>query len=193
MTTICLVRHGETEWNRQGRLQGREDTELNDVGRAQADATGRFLARDRWDAVASSPLKRARETASIIAKHVAIATVHEFADLVERDYGASSGLTPAERSHRFPDGDVPGIESREALTQRAMQALRSLAEMFPRKRIIVVTHGGVINAILAAITNGEIGSGKTPLKNACINVIHLRRGAWHIETYNSTAHFDQTA
>ena len=70
ITKICIVRHGETDWNAQGRLQGRTDIPLNENGKVQAMKCGEFLAQNNWDAVITSPLKRARETAEIIANYM---------------------------------------------------------------------------------------------------------------------------
>jgi uncharacterized phosphatase len=89
---------------------------------------------------------------------------------------------------RFPNGAVPGLESREALAARAVNSLSSIARRHRGQRVIVVAHGGVINAILASLTSGAIGSGKTKLENACINILELHEHTWMIERYNWTGH-----
>jgi uncharacterized phosphatase len=187
-TTVCLVRHGETDWNDAGKLQGREDTELNARGREQARCSAIFLREQKWDLIATSPLKRAAGTAAIVAEHLGIERVVELPELVERDYGAASGMTTAEMRVAFPDGDVPGLEERDALGARCMRGLRALVAEHEGKRIVVVAHGGVINAVLAALSDGEIGSGKTRLGNACISLLHFREAAWEIESHNVVSH-----
>lgn len=165
---LYLVRHGETDWNLARRIQGSTDIPLNDTGRAQAAATGALLASREWDAVYSSPLSRAFETASIIAQHIGAAAPIPVAELVERAYGEAEGLADPELAARFPgDTPVPGRESRGAVVARVLPALMELAEAHPDEAIIVVSHGGVIRSVLnavdpdnkhPAITNGSVHS-----------------------------------
>ncbi|MCL2461756.1 MAG: histidine phosphatase family protein, partial [Defluviitaleaceae bacterium] len=128
---ICIVRHGETDWNASGRLQGREDIPLNENGISQAERCGLALHGGKWRAVYTSPLKRARQTADIIAGILSITDVFEDTDLVERDYGKASGLLPEERAARFPDGKFEGIEDWNALRDRVLNSVIRIAERFP--------------------------------------------------------------
>ncbi len=187
-TTVCLVRHGETDWNREGRLQGREDVDLNVRGREQARLTAVFLGIDTWDVIISSPLSRALETAQIIADHLGIPHVHSMEEFVERDYGLAAGLIPREREERYPDGQWPGLESRESVSARCIAGLQSVVERYQGLRIVVVSHGSAINAILAALSGGQIGTGKTVLGNACVSTLHFTDGCWQIRLYNSVSH-----
>lgn len=165
---LYLVRHGETDWNLARRIQGSTDVPLNETGRSQATATGRLLAQRHWDAIYSSPLSRARETASIIAEMIGLPSPRPVEKLVERAYGDAEGLADPELSTRFPgDTPVPGRESRGAVLARVLPALVALAEAHPDETIIVVSHGGVIRSVLnavepgnshAAITNGSVHS-----------------------------------
>ena len=165
---LYLVRHGETDWNLQRRIQGSTDIPLNATGRDQAKATGTLLARREWDAIYSSPLSRAMETGELIAKELGMPGPIPVADLVERAYGAAEGLADPELARLFPDGsEVPGRESREDVVARVMPALLGLAAQHPDEAIIVVSHGGVIRAILSEvdpqgghgrITNGSVHS-----------------------------------
>jgi uncharacterized phosphatase len=124
MTELYLVRHGETDWNRQRRIQGLTDIPLNDTGRAQARATGELLARRSWDAVYASPLARARETAAIIAGELGLPGPTLLDALVERNYGDAEGLDWMQVDSRFPHGAaVPGRESREQVGARVVPAL----------------------------------------------------------------------
>ena len=103
MTTILLARHGETEWNREGRWQGWADPPLNDAGRAQARTLAEELRTIPFDAVYASDLRRARETAVIVAAPHAVPVLTD-AGLREIDVGSWSGLTRREIEERFPDG-----------------------------------------------------------------------------------------
>ncbi len=185
---LCLVRHGETDWNREGRLQGREDVQLNARGREQARLTAAFLDGRRWDAVISSPLARASETARIIADRLGVAGAVHMEEFAERDYGAAAGLTPREREERYPGAEWPGLEPRESVTARCRAGLRLLEERYPGRRVVVVSHGAAINAILALLSGGEIGTGKTSLGNACISALRFRDRCWRIESSNSVSH-----
>jgi len=167
VTELYLVRHGETDWNRARRVQGRTDVPLNDTGRAQARATGRLLARRRWDAVLSSPLSRAVETAQLIAAEIGLPEPEVFEGIMERDYGEAEGLNYYEIERRWPRGGVPGRESRGDVASRVVPALVELAVARPGQSLVVVGHGGSIRAALAAaspaqahevITNGSIHS-----------------------------------
>ncbi|MFP7760423.1 histidine phosphatase family protein [Marisediminicola sp. LYQ85] len=171
MTDLYLVRHGETDWNAARRVQGSTDIPLNDTGRAQAARTGRLLARRSWHAVVASPLSRAWETATIIAEAAGAPSPERLDAIVERAYGEAEGLDYLTLDERFPAGiAVPGRESREQVVARALPALTALAAGRPRQRIIVVTHGGVIRALVNTvepdvrelrgipITNGSVHS-----------------------------------
>lgn len=152
MTSLYLVRHGETDWNRAKRIQGSTDIPLNDTGRAQARTTGALLATRPWDRIVSSPLSRALETAQIIADTVGIGDPEPLDSIVERHYGEAEGLDHGQLSARFPgDTPVPGRETREAVAERVVPALVTLAELHPGEAILIVSHGGVIRALLTAV------------------------------------------
>jgi uncharacterized phosphatase len=168
MTNLYLVRHGETDWNKARRIQGSTDIPLNDTGRAQATTTGALLARRDWDVIVASPLSRAFETAQIIADQVGLPTPHRDASLVERRYGEAEGLDYRQVDALYPaDADVPGRETRDQVMERVVPTLLKIAADRPGENVIIVSHGGVIRAVLAAIdpnnahgtiTNGSIHS-----------------------------------
>ena len=165
---LYLVRHGETDWNSQRRIQGRTDIPLNDTGRAQAARTGRLLARRKWDAVVASPLSRAYETGSIIAGELGLPVPTTDERLVERNYGEAEGMDFAAMQLQFPgDTPVPGREKRSAVAARALEALMDVAHAHPEEAVVVVSHGGLIRAVLrkvdpegdhGMITNGSVHS-----------------------------------
>ena len=150
MTTILLVRHGETDWNRDRRVQGHSDTPLNDTGRAQARALAEELAHEPIDAVYSSDLLRAHETARIVAASKGLA-VTAIRDLRERHFGTWEGLTDGEIFTRFPEavtGSWGDGETKEEMARRVSDALHRIAEAHPRGRVLVVSHGGPLRSVL---------------------------------------------
>jgi uncharacterized phosphatase len=174
MTTIYLVRHGETDWNRERRIQGSTDIPLNDTGRAQAAASGELLASRRWDGVYASPLSRAFETAQIIATRLGLPEPAIVPEVAERRYGEAEGLTGDEIDARFPgDSPVPGRESRDDVAARAIPAIVALAERHPGESIVVVSHGGVIRTILTAVAPGEHPE---PIRNGSIHSFRHTEG-----------------
>ena len=153
MTHLVLVRHGQTDWNLESRIQGSSDIPLNETGRRQARDAGSLLAGESWDAIVSSPLSRAFETAEIIAAEVGISAVLTDSALRERAYGAAEGLTGLEVDERFPAGaHVPGRESREEVVARVRPALVRIAEERPGQSVLVVSHGGVIGSLVRDVT-----------------------------------------
>ena len=152
--------------------------------------TGAHLSKWSWDVIVTSPLSRALETAKLVGDATRVEILNPLDDLQERDYGDSAGLTLEESAVRWPDGRIPGIESYELLQERGFSTLASLAARFPKKRVVVVSHGGLINSILAAVSNGEIGSGKTRLSNACISLISYQPPKWNIDEFNSVEHLN---
>ena len=153
-TRILLARHGETEWNRLGRWQGHADPPLNDAGRAQAATLAAQLIGDGIAAVYSSDLRRASETARIVANRLGL-DVTEDPALREIDVGSWSGLTRDEGRERFPEGFARWLsgeighdgETREALTERVVGAVERIAAAHADEHILVVTHGGGIRAL----------------------------------------------
>ncbi|UOE45656.1 histidine phosphatase family protein [Agromyces larvae] len=147
-TRILLVRHAETDWNVAGRIQGRTDTPLNETGRAQALAVARTIAASaeasRIVRVVSSPFARAADTARPIADALGLAEVDVDDDLGEQAFGIAEGMTWDDAHARWPDG-IPGVETRPQVVERTTQALRRCVA--PDATTVVVTHGGVVNAI----------------------------------------------
>ena len=182
MTLLYLVRHGETDWNAQRRIQGSTDIPLNDMGRSQAATTGELLARREWDGIFASPLSRAYETASIIAKEVGLPEPVAVAELVERRYGEAEGLDWQEVDARFPgETDVPGRETRDEVAARVIPTLIRIAEEHPGKSLIVVSHGGVIRSVLGHIDpDHEHG----PISNGSIHSVEHSDGTLELIAFN---------
>ncbi len=169
------------------RIQGSTDIPLNETGRDQARITAEMLFRDgeRWDAIWSSPLSRALETAEIIAERLDLGPIHTDPDLQERNFGAAEGMNRNTRIARFGDGPIPGAESWDDVLHRATGILEKLRFAFPDHRAIVVAHGGVINGLMGHLSGGAIGPGKTLIKNASASLVAWD-GTWRIRWFNRT-------
>lgn len=156
---LALIRHGQTDWNLAGRVQGHTDIPLNDTGRAQARAAAERIAREldqsgeeAWDAVVSSPLSRARETAQIIADALGLPLGDAHDGLAEQHFGEAEGLTVEEFTRRWPDRDFRGGESDEQIGRRSTVTLSQLHEAFPGARLLAVSHGALIRRTIATLT-----------------------------------------
>jgi len=167
MTRFFLVRHGETEWNRIHRIQGSSDIPLNDSGRAQALKVGGVLARHRFELIVASPLSRAMETATIIARRLGMPLPLPLPALVERHYGEAEGATREDLDRLFPGNTpVPGREERSEVQKRVIRALNDLAIRHPHADIIAVTHGGVIRSVVDYAAPGQYSE---PIRNCSIH------------------------
>ena len=173
---LLFVRHGLTDWNTQMRLQGREEVPLNDVGREQARELANLIGKaGRISDIFTSPLSRAKDTASIISSELRLDEPVVLDTLIERDYSLLSGLTMAERRQRFPTPkDYPAdIES----TVSAAHRMKKVAlKLFMRENkengiTVAVTHGGVINSLFSYLTRGRAGTGKNVAKNCSISAV----------------------
>ena len=187
ITSICLVRHGQTDWNVLGKLQGTTDIPLNNRGKKQADQCGSFLRESQWDAIITSPLKRAKQTAEIIQQKINVPII-EMEEFMERNFGDAEGMTLKERRESFPDKKYPNQEEVISFHHRLKEGIQKINQKYPEGRIVLVAHGAVINAILSGISEGKIGSGKTVLKNACLSNIYFRENKWWVQDYNLIDH-----
>ncbi|MFF2369342.1 histidine phosphatase family protein [Agromyces sp. NPDC058110] len=148
-TRLALVRHGETDWNVQRRIQGATDIPLNDAGREQAVAVASRLDGVSWTAVYASTLSRAAETAEIISAERGLPDPVQVAALAERSYGVLEGLDHGGRAAVEARAEtVDGLEPRSAVIARARAALLEIADAHPGGDVVVVTHGGVIHALM---------------------------------------------
>ena len=197
MTRLALVRHGQTDWNLQRRIQGTSDIPLNDTGRAEALTTGRALAAHAraghaWHRVVASPLERAMETGRIIAKEIGLDLPMPLPGLEERRYGEAEGLTGEEILARFPDGvAVPGQETREHVVRRALAALRGISVQTGaddgtpvEESIIVVSHGGVISSLVRHLTQGALPMPGDVIANGSVHEFELRDGELTLGRFN---------
>ena len=167
MTNIVLVRHGETVWHAENRYAGRTDVALNDRGRAQAQRLAQWAAGAQLDAIWSSTLTRARETAERAASATGLpARVDE--RLVELDFGRGEGLTSADMQREFPEAlgafradpathHLPGGEDPHQAVDRALACLEDIAAEHPSGRVLVVAHTTLLRLTLCRLIGVALG------------------------------------
>jgi uncharacterized phosphatase len=180
---VALVRHGETDWNKLGLIQGQSDIPLNKTGLIQSEQTADWLAGNgKWDRLYSSHLMRAQKTAEIIGNRLNLDPImHQ--DLMERKFGALEGLSAAERENLYPDrlqneSSVPGLEYRKDFTARVLKTFKGIVNEAVDLNVIIVAHGGWINQLLYHLSDGKIGSGVTTLENGSICLISKNDERW---------------
>ena len=199
MTTLLLVRHGETDWNAARRIQGSTDIPLNDTGRGQARETAAALA-DRFGAgasgpvpfIASSDLSRARETAQIIADALGAPGPHIYRQLRERSYGVAEGMTIEEYLERFGAFDrenVPEAESTPHLRARAVSAARRVVRDARRSHapqdvpVIAVAHGALIGQLIRHASGDTLPLAGERLANASTHTFLVERDRLGVLSY----------
>jgi 2,3-bisphosphoglycerate-dependent phosphoglycerate mutase len=202
-TELVLVRHGETVWNTESRIQGHSDSPLTPLGLAQARAIAERLGAERFDALISSDLGRARDTAGAIAGRTGHRAVED-ARLRERNFGVGEGLTYGELDHQYPDVfsrvretdpdfRIPEGESRRQFHERVVAAFTSVAERHEGKRVVVVTHGGVLAILYRHVHGlGIVTPHAIPIVNASYNVLRFEAGTWQQVRWGDTAHLAAT-
>lgn len=207
-TNILLIRHGETAWNAERRLQGHTDIALNGAGRRQADAVARALADETVAAVISSDLQRARDTAQAIAAQRGL-PVQTDSGLRERCYGAFEGMLYAEIAQRYPaeyaewqarniDALLPGGERMgETYRQfyaRAVDGIVRQAQAYPGQSIVIVAHGGVLECAYRAARGMALDSPRDfEIKNAGINRFVCADGKLSLAAWGEVAHLADSA
>ena len=199
MTRFIVVRHGETQWNVESRIQGQGDSPLTAPGLAQAEAIARRLSSERFDVLIASDLGRAMRTAAAIATRTGH-PVRPDARLRERSFGAGEGMTYEEIDRAWPDAfsrtretdpdmAVPGGESRRQFHERVRDAFAALAREHEGKRVAVVAHGGVLAALYRMIHDIPVGKPHAvPIANASYNAVAFEADAWAIEAWDDVDH-----
>lgn len=204
-TRIIAVRHGETAWNVAARIQGQLDVGLNDTGRWQARRVGEALLGEQITAVYTSDLGRARQTAQSIAEVTGTPVVPE-EGLRERSFGIFEGKTFDEIHQAWPDHAhnwrkrVPewqppeGGESLIQLRERVTRTLAALAARHPGEQIVVVAHGGVLDALYRIATGQDVNSPRTwELPNGAINRLLWTPEGFTLVGWSDTQHLDNEA
>ena len=182
LTTFALIRHGQTDWNAQRRLQGSTDIPLNEVGRGQARDAVAVLAHYQWDAIVSSPLSRAAETADLIAAGLALGPARRVPELTERSFGPAEGMQDGLEldALRIPGG-FRGAEGQDEAALRGLTSLEALAEEFRGRRVVVIAHGSLLRVSLSR----AIGRTLQSIDNAVLNLAHHHTvDGWQLEYFN---------
>jgi broad specificity phosphatase PhoE len=186
-----LLRHGETVWNSEKRVQGHGDSPLTDLGRARIEQWGRFLTRCGWQAIVCSDLGRVRETVAILNRFLQL-PVHEDQRLREQHWGEWEGLKVAEvyRDHtavldresaRGWDFRPPGGESRREVRDRVLAALDAARAMVKGEKILVVCHLGVIKCLLYSAAGCSFRPDENiTFDKGCLHHLHYRQGDYHL-------------
>lgn len=201
---LCLVRHGETDWNRAHRIQGWTDIPLNATGLAQAAASAQALAGERFDAIYSSTLLRARVTAEHLAvPHGLPLRLDE--RLRERHLGALQGLDKAEiaaaypevqrhMAERRPHYEPPGGETLPQFRARVEAWLLDVVTQHPGQTLLAVSHGGVLDLVHRLATSGDFAAPRAVvLGNAALNWFVWREGRWQVEAMGLAQHLTHSA
>ncbi|MFC5503561.1 histidine phosphatase family protein [Lysinimonas soli] len=178
--TFAFIRHGQTDWNRDDKLQGSSDIPLNATGREQAHEAARILADGTWQAVVSSPLLRARETAEIIARDLGLELGPSYTELVERDYGPLEGSPSSETMARWPNRQYPGAETIHSVVSRGLAGLARIAADYPDRDVVIVCHGTIIRYTLAALAGRPVEG----IRNGSISTFRLDGDRWEVLTVN---------
>lgn len=181
---IYLIRHGETDWNLKGKVQGREDIPLNDTGRMQAKKCAMALQNTGIKTIIASPLTRAVETANIISNCSDSIELIIDEGLIERDFGDMSGMTYDRRKYFDTFWNEETMEPLDKLSKRLMACIHKYAARLKGQDIVMVSHGAAINSVIMALSEGEQGSGKTRLKNACISILTYEDNELQLGSYN---------
>ena len=200
-TQLIAIRHGETEWNSEGRFQGQLNSVLSAEGLAQAEALGERLERERFDVLVSSDLGRTLQTASVIAMRSGHEIVIE-PGLREQNIGIYQGLTPAEAVTRHPgeyarfksydpDFAVPDGETTRQFYQRSVECFNRLAERYRGQTLTAITHGGVLAMLYR---HAQAMSLEAPrdfsLHNASVNRFRHDGGKWELKVWGDIDHLE---
>jgi 2,3-bisphosphoglycerate-dependent phosphoglycerate mutase len=200
-TRITAIRHGETAWNVDTRIQGQLDIGLNAKGRWQAERAGHALSGDDIDVVYSSDLWRAYDTALSVAKPHGLA-VQADEGLRERGFGSFEGKTFAQIEAAFPEQSLqwrkrvpdftpPGGESLLHLRERVVQCVQSLAQAHVGQHIVIVSHGGVMDVLYRVATGLDIQAARSwDLHNAAINRLLWNGHSLTLVGWADTSHMD---
>ena len=189
---IVLHRHGETISNRERRLQGCQDIPLIDNGILQITRTAKHLVTTQSapDLILASPLLRARHSAEIVAREFDYPTERILTEplFIERGFGSVEGMTYEEALAQYPDSNYPGMETLDELLCRAQKAIDKCITDYQVPNLLVVAHGGIIKAVLVALTQGRIGyfDEKIWIENGSYCILENNENTWKITFHNAS-------
>lgn len=188
ISKIGLIRHGETDWNKDQRSQGHSDIPLNVIGKQQAHRVGKRLAIEPWDLIYSSDLQRAYQTAEIIQQYIDLPH-HTDPRLRERHGGQIEGTTEKERIRKWGESwetlDL-GIESDEQINERGLGFLTEITKVHYPKNILIVSHGSFLKRILRTLLPEDPVN--VSLENCSLTVLTTTQTKWQLELHNDIKH-----
>ncbi|UCH50125.1 MAG: histidine phosphatase family protein [Betaproteobacteria bacterium] len=199
VTELTLIRHGETDWNAEQRIQGHLDIPLNAAGLAQAEAIGERFRDIDIDLLVSSDLRRAMQTVAPISRTRELAVLGD-ARLRERNLGVLQGKTREEAQRSVPDAfeafrsraedaALPGGESLTEFAGRVIDVLTALARRYQGKRIVAVTHGGVLDIAYRHATGMPLAAPrKFPIHNASLNTFRADVSGLELVSWSDVGH-----
>ena len=183
-TLIGLLRHGQTDWNIDFRLQGTTDIPLNQTGISQAQQVGQLFRASDWDVLLSSPLSRARDTAQIVSDISGLPPYRVEDLLLERAFGEAEGLTHEQWRAKYANLQVlPGGESLEELAERAWKLLDHLATKYAGLRVLAVTHGALIRKLVRLVSEGELPRDGERFGNGSLSTLVHDGDSWQIRRF----------
>jgi broad specificity phosphatase PhoE len=184
-TILGLLRHGQTDWNVEGKLQGTSDIPLNETGQRQALAAAAAINPADWDLVLSSPLSRARATAQQIVESHALGQLAIDDRLLERAFGEAEGLSYLEWKTLYdPAVGVAGGENLEQLEIRANKMLAEFAEEFSGKRVLAVSHGAFIRKLVRIASDRRLPLEGERFANTSLTKLVYKDARWQILHYD---------
>jgi uncharacterized phosphatase len=182
-TTLGLLRHGQTDWNIDLRLQGTADIPMNEFGIAQVESAASALSQHGWDLVLSSPLGRAKQSAEIVSKFLGIERINIEPLLLERSFGIGEGLTYAEWGEKYTKLDeIPGAESANDVARRSRLLLEHIKAEFQGAKVLAVSHGALIRFVLAEVTEGKVPPPGERLQNASLHTLRHKE-TWTLDAW----------
>lgn len=175
MTTIGFIRHGITAWNKEGRTQGSIDIPLSEEGIQLSKDISKRLASEEWHAIYTSPLKRAKMTASIIASELELLQVIEDSRIKEIREGEIEGTTEEERVKKWGaqwNMLALGMENEIEIIERGFSFIKDIKKNYPNENVLVVSHGSFIKKILQHLIPSEVFDEE--LENTSISIVSLK-------------------
>jgi len=198
-TEITIIRHGETIWNAQQRIQGHRNSKLSENGIRQAGLVAKSLAKREFDVLISSDLERAAETAGIINKLLQLPLEYN-KNMRERSFGIVEGMTLAEMKEKFPreyrsyKEREPGFkfsggESIEQLFNRVTSEIEAIARKFENKKVLIVSHGLVLETMMYKTFNIKLNSPRVfSINNSSISSFYIDRDNWFLKEWGVIEH-----
>ncbi|NMA96246.1 MAG: histidine phosphatase family protein [Clostridiales bacterium] len=188
ITTICIIRHGQSTWNAERRIQGQMDPPLSPLGKKQAGLVAKRVENEPWDALYSSDLSRASQTAEAISQCTGL-KVNKDPLLREIYQGKVEGLLAKEAREKYPDFDVPevGRETADELRERAVKAFWKVIDSNVGKRVIIVSHGGLIRSFLNTILESVAD---LHIINTSCTMLHWDGENWECDYLADASHLE---